>query len=513
VSTRSGRTTGQSSPPDGGQRWDAALIVLAALLPGLGFIDIPIQAHDEGLLLVNSAAVADGAVPYRDFATTYGPIGYHVLDGAFAVAGASVHVERLVGVGYHVAIALGLWILLADLPRPARLTAALTSALLLATVPPVAVAWFGGLACVVLALVALRRSTGFIGPVVAGVLLGLAAGFRPEMAVFALAAAPLVASLGRLAGLAVGFALGLAPTLAAVAAAPKEFVEIPVARLAIDATGDLTRTSLLVWLVALLCLTGVVLGLVRWRQIRDSGLRALVILAALALPVFVQRPDWVHAVFVACVALPTAVAVVGDEWGRRTPRREGSRQHRIGRLAGLSAGSVAFGLVAALVVLGLQWPRAHVENRGRTVPVDEASSTDVRAVIRTVEDLAPAGSRVMVGPLRMAEPALPPTWLGWLLPAHDVSPYFGEWVPGFTEQAQDRLVADLREARVLVLADQRGQGSVLFPHIPAGADDADRYVARTFCRKVLIGAFWVLTRTEDAAPGVDGLPAPCRPVK
>ena len=504
-------TARPSVPPAGRTRWDAVFVAMAALIPGLGFLDIPIQGHDEGLLLLNSTAVANGEAPYRDFATTYGPIGFHVLDSAFAVAGTSVHVERLVGVGYHVVIALGLWILLSTLPRTTRLAAALISALLLATVPPVAMAWFGGLACVILALVALRRSAGVVGSVVAGVFFGVAAGFRPEMAVFVVAAAPLVVSLGRVTGLAGGFALGVAPTLMAVVAAPREFMDIPVARLTIDATGDLTRTSVVVWAVAILCVSGPLLGLFRWRRIRDRSLRALVIGSLVALPVFVQRPDWIHVVFVACVALPTGVAVVGDGWGIRAPKHEGARQQRLGRLVTLAAASVAVGLTAAAVVIGLGWGSAHVENRGRSLPVSQDSAADVRAAIRVVEDLAPAGSRVMVGPLRMSEPALPSTWLGWLLPAQDVSPYFREWVPGFTERAQDRLVADLRRSEVLVLADQRGKGSLLFPHIPAGPADADRYVARNFCRKDVIGRFWILLRTYNAAPGADGLPAPCRP--
>lgn len=54
-----------------------------------------INVYDEGVVLVDAARVAQGAVLHRDFYEIYGPAQIYILAGLFKMFGASILVERV----------------------------------------------------------------------------------------------------------------------------------------------------------------------------------------------------------------------------------------------------------------------------------------------------------------------------------------------------------------------------------------------------------------------------------
>jgi hypothetical protein len=191
----------------------AILFVLGALLSGLT-IRWGINPHDEGLMLQAGERIADGQLPYRDFYANYGPGQYFLVGGLDVIFGPSLLTWRILRVALDAGVAVLAYALVRrDAPEPFALGAWLTVAAAMAfpSIPhpnPTALALaFGGL------LIAERR------PATAGALAGLAAVFRLDLGLAALAGVALLAGrrgLGRsvAAGLGVGAVL-MAPVVLA----------------------------------------------------------------------------------------------------------------------------------------------------------------------------------------------------------------------------------------------------------------------------------------------------------
>src|SRR5437879_12303970 len=77
------------------------LVLLTAVffvLIAVRFLVAPLDRFDEGVTLLKADLAAAGWVPYRDFWITYGPLDTYLLEGAFKLFGASVLVERAMGI-------------------------------------------------------------------------------------------------------------------------------------------------------------------------------------------------------------------------------------------------------------------------------------------------------------------------------------------------------------------------------------------------------------------------------
>ena len=59
--------------------WLIVFCMLAALQLAGG--SLTVKAYDEGLILSGAAQVAQGALPYRDFWSMYGPGSFYLLAG------------------------------------------------------------------------------------------------------------------------------------------------------------------------------------------------------------------------------------------------------------------------------------------------------------------------------------------------------------------------------------------------------------------------------------------------
>jgi hypothetical protein len=70
-----------SAPPwaISGPRWAIPVLAASWLACLAGLLHIPLDLYDECLLLVGGREVRAGALPYRDFYTHYGPLGYELI--------------------------------------------------------------------------------------------------------------------------------------------------------------------------------------------------------------------------------------------------------------------------------------------------------------------------------------------------------------------------------------------------------------------------------------------------
>ena len=85
------------------------VVVGLTILTAVFLFRTQISPQDEGLLLTYSDRLLRGAMPHRDYFTAYGPGGFWVMAGAFKLFGASLFVERCMGLIYRLAILLAVF--------------------------------------------------------------------------------------------------------------------------------------------------------------------------------------------------------------------------------------------------------------------------------------------------------------------------------------------------------------------------------------------------------------------
>lgn len=195
-------------------------LLLAAVAVALSGCTLLLEAgpHDEGLVLAAAERVADGQVPHRDFWWNYGPGQAYLLGGLTALTGPSLLAWRIVRVLID-AVVVVLAARLVDTHAGAGRWATATGLAVAG-----AMAWPSGpgpgptaLALALAALLTVARRPA-AGAARAGTLAGLAALFRPEIGVLALAGVLVLSrtrrplsSFALPAGLGYGALLVLAP--------------------------------------------------------------------------------------------------------------------------------------------------------------------------------------------------------------------------------------------------------------------------------------------------------------
>lgn len=168
----------------------ALLFVAAAAISGFTVLRGG-APFDEGLVLQAGRRVADGQLPYRDFLWPYGPAQPYFLAGAFDALGTSLLSWRIPRVACDAAIATAVFLLVRrQSPLPVALLAWLTVAAAMSQ-PTSANPFPPALLAALLALLAVvrRQPGGRSAPVVAGLLVALAAGWRLDFGIYAGAAA------------------------------------------------------------------------------------------------------------------------------------------------------------------------------------------------------------------------------------------------------------------------------------------------------------------------------------
>ncbi|MFZ1308550.1 MAG: hypothetical protein WAR60_05225, partial [Candidatus Microthrix parvicella] len=179
------------------------ITAFAALAPAWGLRGSPGPLYEEGFTVLHAELVLQGQTPGVDFHALYGPLGPWFMGLWFKVFGPSIGAQRVVGALLLIAIVLGVRQLLRPWGRNVATAAAVvTSITVYSAGTLVAVAWWFGLAAVLWGVLLLREvPPGLLdgeqtrGPLAtsstpvqfarlagAGLLFGLALGFRPDLA-------------------------------------------------------------------------------------------------------------------------------------------------------------------------------------------------------------------------------------------------------------------------------------------------------------------------------------------
>jgi hypothetical protein len=454
--------------------WDSLGVAFVAGTSGLFGLRYPSLTLDELSLLIYPDLVAHGRVPNRDFFTPYGPGGYWPLVAANEIGGGvSVIAERLVGLSYHVLLAVGIWALCRRYGRYPALLAGLLAALLSAGLLLVAYAWLLALAAAVWSLAMAQRRRWIL----CGVLAAITCTVRPElMAVLVVVLAIQLPSRAAAVRTAGGFLMGAVPLLVHVAIAGPDLVRnVFIDRLRPD--NRLPFPPSFVGDRVMLVLVGlaVVALIADAIRCRDRASAADAVLAVGLLPQMLQRTDRDHLLFVGVLVLPLAVAAV---------------MRRAGVIELLTVPSwvpAAFlGIVGvaglALALVAPHGDRLQVGGRSLYTESPQASAWG-KSVVATVRASVRPGEKVFVGATDMSRGSLTAIYIYYLAPELVPHAYFLELAPGISERPGSRLVDDLTASDVLALTEfQRSQAEQVFPYLPRGSLATNRYYRAHFCR-------------------------------
>ncbi len=444
------------------------LCLMAADFAAPGF------AMDEGMVLVYPELILQGRLPYRDFESFYGPLNLWVLAGAYASAGAHLLTERGVGAMYHVAILLGVFALGLRGGRVTAVGGMLLAWLFLSIVRLTALAWLGGVACALWAVIALSGAKPWRS-FLAGVLGAAALLFRPDLGpAVLLSAAPLLWRLSWSArvGWLGGIVVGLSPLawLAVTAGAAEIFdnlfrypvlISNPGRHLPWSAGPSWAAGTMLLHFAgcAVLFLAAT---LARRRPERAAQAPLLLAAGLLALGLThqgMQRADYVHlatTAFLAIALLPWAL-------GEIVFRNSAAETLPIYRLAVVAA---ALGLLAASAVELMNFnvwkisgaftgevvehPRVRMDGR-EFVLASRSHAEGAQQVIDVLKSESRPGERLFVGGANLRRAYANDTFLYHLAPWLEPATYFLEMNPFSANRPDSRLAADVASADWVVL--------------------------------------------------------------
>jgi hypothetical protein len=489
----------------------ALTVALVALLaPSL---DAAGPELDEGTLVAYPELVGDGLVPGADFESFYGPGGPYLMAGAFEVFGASVTVERLVGLALRLVIVLSLFAWARRWGLAAAVLAGSMAVLALAPLALSALAILGAIAFGLVGVAALSAAlaTGRQAPaVLAGMAAGLAIAFRPDIAVAVLAAgialgvrSPARVRIGAAAGFA---ATSLLTALWLAVVGPDDLSRLvgdlldsrDGRRLALP--GPLSADGAPLTAGALVCVATIAVGAARWRvddePDRPARMLALGLFALALLPSALQRADNAHVLPFACVAL----AGVGPLLA------EALRWRRAG--ASLAAAAVALVvLTGVLSVLRASAPAIReevlqggdpgfdVEAGGRSYPIDdEGAARDLNTILAELSERAEPGDSVFTGPTDLSRTEYSDTFIYFLVPELEPASFYTELNPGTADAEDSGLAEDISGADWLILTDRFEGFDTATTSVPAGSTEPNVVVAEEFRPVARSGSYELLER-------------------
>src|SRR3954447_14116866 len=160
-------------------RWvPFVIIAVVVTLPLRGLFRAPGAPMEEGFMLVFPEQVLRGAIPNKDFLHLYGPGSLWVLAGIFKTFGTSLWTERIAGFAQQLALIAAVYAAVRPWGRRVATGGAVIAAIII--MPPIgltALAWVGGVALGLWAMVAALRGRLFLG----GLLAGFALLYRPDL--------------------------------------------------------------------------------------------------------------------------------------------------------------------------------------------------------------------------------------------------------------------------------------------------------------------------------------------
>ncbi len=501
-----------------------AILLAAGLLMAPGF-DAPAPELDEGQLVAYPAQVLQGRLPDRDFLTFYGPAEPWVVAAADEVLGASLHTERVVGMGLRLLLIWAVFLLALEWGLLAAAVASVIAAI--AMVPVVAanavvgVEAFGllGLALLVRAILGSRSGSRRDWLLLsAGGLLGLSLFWRYDFApATVMAAVPLwlIATSRERRRLLLGFGAGLVPYVIHVALVGPghEWRAIHTAvfsesgrRLGLPALGSPTAQLLIVYALGLGAFFAAGIWCERRRRADPEGraLLAIGLYSAGLLPFAASLLEPVHILFASLAVftlLPVALTVLF--------RLDPARRPTLPRRALLAAAAaLLIALVAAPVILreallrqtryafGSERPVAfQVAGEGRTwLLADPGAARDVQAMIAAIEPLARPRQSLFVGTTDLRGANLSDTELYFLLPRLRPASYYMELEQNAFNTPHSGLVDELHRADWLILTSR-------FPTKRlAGPGQPNQVVAHEFCLRASSGSYGLYQHCRPTGP-------------
>ena len=521
--------------------WVVAVVVgIVVALPLVGFFRTPGAPFEEGFMLVFPERVLEGDIPNKDFLHLYGPGSLWALAGFYQVLGVDLWVERLAGLLQLLGVIVGVTYVGYRWGRwPAVLGGSVAAILIMPPVGLTALAWAGGMAFSVWAVIRLAQSSlkgndpdGVVSlqrSVTAGLLAGAALLFRPDQVLalglpFGAAFLWGLDARGRKA-LAGGVALGVSPYLLHMAlAGPGNVVNGMVVETVFELRPGRTLpfppdpdkfTSFLnnallfrnwpwpfphldqplqvfLWVPILFAVTAFVLwtGHRSRRAGRPNGwlLFLLGLFCLGTMPQVVQRVDTAHLSWVSAVPfglLPAALL----EWYRL----------RDGRLPAVRAALPLVPLVVMFTLIphySVRWYADYtgqsfdyrtegiqaITNRDRTFYYGRIDAADAaQAMIDDIEQVTEPGDRLIVGSGDLRQTPYTETFFYYLLPQLEPGTHYLEMEPGITNTEDSDLAEELSEADVYIASTLYDNWDEPNASMDLGSDKPNQVIADEFC--------------------------------
>ena len=438
---------------------------------------------DEAVLLVFPELLLHGKVPYRDFETFYGPANLWILAAAFRVFGATVEIERIVGLTYRFALFAALYFAVRRWGKAAAIGAVMIAAFALLPLGSVANAWIMALTLLMVSTTLLTRQlTAFddrssVGAI-AGLIAGLAILFRIDLApaVIASAAVLLWASKPKQRyAYGIGLIAGGSPLLISLLTAGfKNVMEniflYPVIytsagrRLPLfGRSSEMAIYALVIAGAAALALSVGALGVWKKRGDRESvSLLALGCLSIFAVPQVLQRADYFHAAMTATVTIALLPAVAAAAVKLSNKPSLASLFAALATTACFSGlWSIApqstdiFSNIVHNQLALSEIPQCVARGGNRKFPLSSpGDAQSVTNICSAIAQKARAGERLFVGPRDLRRTNYNDVYFYYLLPQLTPASYFIEMNPLSANRPDSRLASDIATADWIILDSQ-----------------------------------------------------------
>jgi hypothetical protein len=525
------------------------LMVLAVVVvPLRGLFKSTGSSMEEGFMLVFPKRLLAGDVPNVDYLHLYGPFSIHVLAAWYTVFGYTLESQRAFGLLQHLGIIFAVYALArAWGHRTAVVSAVAVTLLVLTPIGLSALAWEGavalGLWSVVCGVRALHTDgrTRTIALAAAGLLFGIALGYRPDLVV-ALGIAHTWLwwrhrrnSTAAAAPFAIGAGVGLIPLVVHVLMAgvhasvqgmfidpvfhlrpgralprPPSFGHIDGALQAVaEGPADapwwkfpaLSANHQLFFWFFFVVIIALVLPVVAWRLARRHHYavpRHAVLLAGSLfglgmLPQALQRPDSTHLAWGSCVSfalLPCFLVELLPRW-QPTARLSLVQRHSP-LVAAAVVGAVMFVicpfytyryyLLQSRISVGNKPGGYEVSRNGRSfyfgnVPLQHSSQAAIDELAKKMQP----GERLLVGPADLSRTIYSDVVFYYLFPELTPATYYIEMDPGLADREGSRLAPDVKTADWLILTNFWTGWYEPNASSTFGSDAPNRVVADNFC--------------------------------
>jgi len=519
-----------------------SIIAVVIAIPLRGLYKGTGSSMEEGFMLVFPERVLAGDVPNVDFLHLYGPGSLHVLMGWYEVFGFTLARERTFGLLQHIGIITAVYALTRAWGHRVAVVSALTATLLVLT--PIglsALAWEGGVALALWALVFGVRGIHTTGRdrsqvlAAAGALAGVALSFRPDLVVaLGLASAFVLWRVREWKAPLLGAIVGLTPMWIHLAVAgigpswrgmvtdpvlelrpgrelprPPSFHKIDGALQAV-AEGPLdapwwrfpapsAHHQLFLWFFVVI-VTGLGVALLAFllhRRDRNDPRRIALLAGALLglgmLPQALQRPDSTHLAWGSCVSfslLPALIVELVPVWQRRP-----SWLRPVVRVEAIAAVAVALTLFVVCPFYTYRYylfhSRVSVGNKPGGFGVHRGDRTfsfgneplqiASQNVIDDLDRLSAPGERLLVGPADLSRTIYSDVVFYHLFPELEPATYFIEMDPGIADQPGSRLADDVASADWVLLTNFWTGWYEPNASSEFGGDEPNQVVANQFC--------------------------------